>query len=29
MAEKLLRRYVSELEDVLAVYENYVDFRRG
>jgi Fe-S-cluster containining protein len=29
LAEKLLRRYVSELEDVLAVYENYVDFKRG
>lgn len=29
LAEKLLCRYVSELEDMLAVYENYVDFRRG
>lgn len=29
LAEKLLSRYVSELEDMLAVYENYVDFRRG
>jgi Fe-S-cluster containining protein len=29
LAEKLLCRYVSELEDIQAVYENYVDFRRG
>jgi uncharacterized protein len=29
MAEKLLCRYVSELEDMLTTYENYVDFRRG
>lgn len=29
LAEKLLYRYFSELEDTLAVYENYVDFRTG
>lgn len=29
LAKKLLCRYVSELEDVLAVYESYIDFRRG
>ncbi len=29
LAESLLSRYVSELEDMLAVYEKYVDFRRG
>jgi uncharacterized protein len=29
MAEYLLLRYISELEDTLVVYENYIDFRRG
>jgi uncharacterized protein len=29
MAEELLCRYVTELEDLQATYENYVDFRRG
>lgn len=29
MAEDLLLRYISELEDMLGVYENFVDFRRG
>jgi len=29
MAENLLFRYISELEDMLAMYENYVDFRSG
>ena len=29
LAEELLCRYVSELEDTLAVYEKYVDFWRG
>lgn len=29
LAEKLLNRYVTELEDMLAVYENYSDFERG
>jgi Fe-S-cluster containining protein len=29
MAENLLLRYISELEDMLRVYENFVDFRRG
>lgn len=29
LAEKLLNRYVIELEDMLAVYENYLEFRRG
>jgi uncharacterized protein len=29
LAEDLLLRYVSELEDTLCMYENFVDFRRG
>lgn len=29
MAENLLFRYISELEDTLDLYENFVDFRRG
>ena len=29
LAENLLFRYISELEDILAMYEKYVDFRRG
>ena len=29
LAENLLFRYISELEDMLAMYEKYVDFRRG
>ncbi len=29
LAENLLLRYVSELEDTLGTYENFVDFRRG
>lgn len=29
MAEDLLFRYISELEDILGMYENFVDFRRG
>ena len=29
LAEDLLLRYVSELEDTLGTYENFVDFRRG
>jgi Predicted Fe-S-cluster oxidoreductase len=29
MAEDLLFRYISELEDTLGLYENFVDFRRG
>ncbi|HWQ47959.1 MAG TPA: YkgJ family cysteine cluster protein [Methanosarcina sp.] len=29
MAEDLLFRYISELEDMLGMYENFVDFRRG
>lgn len=29
MAENLLFRYTSELEDTLGLYENFADFRRG
>ncbi len=29
MAENLLFRSISELEDMLSLYENFVDFRRG
>ena len=29
LAENLLFRYISELEDMLAMYEKYVNFRRG
>ncbi len=29
MAEDLLFRYISELEDMLDMYENFVDFKRG
>jgi Fe-S-cluster containining protein len=29
LAEDLLLRYVSELEDMLGMYENFMDFRRG
>jgi Fe-S-cluster containining protein len=29
LAKSLLSRYISELEDTLAVYEKYVNFRRG
>lgn len=29
MAENLLFRYISELEDMLDMYENFVDFSRG
>ncbi|MDW5549819.1 YkgJ family cysteine cluster protein [Methanosarcina sp.] len=29
LAEDLLFRYISELEDTLGLYENFVDFRRG
>ncbi|AKB43410.1 hypothetical protein MSVAZ_1141 [Methanosarcina vacuolata Z-761] len=29
MTENLLFRYISELEDTLDLYENFVDFRRG
>jgi len=29
LAEDLLLRYISELEDTLGTYENFVDFRRG
>jgi Fe-S-cluster containining protein len=29
LAENLLLRYISELEDTLTAYENFVDFRRG